>query len=212
MKNPPYKIIAFTGRLQHGKTACAQVLEAHGYKRLRFAEPMKDMLVAMGLTRQQVEVDKEIPLAVLGGKTPRQALQTIGTQWGRDMIDVNLWAHATSTRIRAQLNEGKSVVIDDCRFENEAIMLKAMGAVIVRVERDALMPCPSRWTRVLRFFGLRKEHASEAGFSRSYVDITIKNNGDLKDLDARVHAIMNGEYARVAEVYDAAVELRASAA
>jgi hypothetical protein len=103
-------------------------------------------------------------------------------------------------------------VIDDCRFENEAIMLKAMGAVIVRVERDALMPRPSRWTRVLRFFGLRKEHASEAGFPSSYVDITIKNNGELKDLDARVYAIMNGEYARVAEVYDAAVELRASAA
>ena len=188
------------------------MLETKGFQRMRFAEPMKDMLVAMGLTRQQVEVDKELPVPMLGGKTTRHALQTIGTQWGRDMIDTNLWSNVTQARIRNAIVAGKNVVIDDCRFENEAIMLKTMGAVIVCVERDALMPHPTLWTRVLRFFGLKKEHASEAGIPGAYVDITIKNNGSLKDLEARVNAIMTGEYALVSEVYDAAVELRASAA
>jgi hypothetical protein len=173
---------------------------------------MKDMLVAMGLTRQQVEVDKEVPLHILGGKTTRHALQTIGTQWGRDMIDENLWANVTHARIRDLVVAGKNVVVDDCRFENEATMLKTMGAIIVRVERDALTPHPSLWTRVLRFFGLKKEHPSEAGIPDSYVDITIKNNGSLEELHARVDAIQRGEYAQVAAVYDAAVEFKARAA
>jgi hypothetical protein len=208
MKNPPYNLIVFAGRLQHGKTASAKILEKKGYTRMRFAQPMKDMLMALGLTQQQVEVDKSQPCELIGWRTPRHALQTLGTQWGRDMMHENIWVGITEARIKAELAKGNRVVIDDCRFDNEAEMLSRLGAIIVRVKRDALEPKRSTTDKLLFALGIKREHASEAGISDRFVDITIKNNGTLEDLTARVEAVADGSYFVSAQVYDAVLDLQ----
>jgi len=166
------------------------------------------MLVTMGLTRQQVETDKEIPCELLGGESPRRALQLLGTEFGR-ALHRDLWVRIAENKINELLAAGQNVVVDDCRFDNEAEMLSRLGAVIVRIERDELIPRKKWWAPLLFW---KKEHASEAGISDRYVDITIKNNGTLKELADRVTSVLDGTYHRVAGVYDAALELHAGAA
>ena len=211
MKNPPYNLIVFTAGLKSGKTAAAAVAERAGYQRVRFAAPLKDMLVTMGLTRQQVEVDKEIPCDLLGGATPRRALQLLGTEFGR-AIDESLWTRIAEYKIRDLLAAGKTVVVDDCRFDNEAEMLSRLGAVIVRIERDALKKKRSWFQSFLLLIGVKKIHASERGISDRHVDVTIKNNGTLQELKDRVTSVLNGSYFVSAQVYDAVLELQMKAA
>ena len=43
------------------------------------------MLYQLGLGEAHIEgALKEVPCELLGGKTPRYAMQTLGTEWGRD--------------------------------------------------------------------------------------------------------------------------------
>ncbi|WP_319413848.1 hypothetical protein [uncultured Cohaesibacter sp.] len=69
---------------------------------------------------------------ILCGKSPRHAMQTIGTEWGRNMIHPNLW---TSIWSRKAASVEGPVVVDDCRFLNEAQTVSAMGGLLVFVDR-----------------------------------------------------------------------------
>ena len=86
------------------------------------------MLLSFGLIREQLWGDeKETPLDFLGGKTPRQAMQTLGTEWGRNLIYDGIWLHAWE---RAFNKCSTPVVVDDLRFINEAEMIKRLGGKI----------------------------------------------------------------------------------
>jgi hypothetical protein len=126
-------IVAFTGLAGAGKsTAAMHLVNAHGFQRVRFAGPLKAMMAALGLTPDEIDGPlKEQPCALLGGKTPRWAMQSLGTEWGRDLIDSDLWIRAW----RAALPATGNVVVDDCRFPNEAAAVAAAGGIIVRVDR-----------------------------------------------------------------------------
>ena len=41
-----------------------------------------------------------------GGKTPRYLMQTLGTEWGRMMVDGDLWVELCCVRIRWALSQG----------------------------------------------------------------------------------------------------------
>lgn len=134
--NFPRVLIAFTGLAGSGKsTAAKHLVESLGYTRLRFAGPLKDMMRALGLTEAEIEGDrKEVPCDLLGGKTPRYAMQRLGTEFGRDMIASDLWIRAFNAAL-AKVPPGVPVVVDDCRFSNESDAIVAAGGVLVRVER-----------------------------------------------------------------------------
>lgn len=129
----PRQLIAFTGLAGSGKsTAALHLVNAHGFTRTRFAGPLKAMMTALGLSHAEIEGHlKERPCALLGGRTPRFAMQTIGTEWGRMTIDEDMWTNAW----RAALPAAGGVVVDDCRFDNEAAAVKAAGGFIVRIVR-----------------------------------------------------------------------------
>jgi hypothetical protein len=132
----PRTIVAFTGLAGSGKsTAAHHLVNRRGFVRVRFAGPLKAMMAALGLTHEQIEgSEKETPCSLLGGKTPRYAMQTIGTEWGRDIIDSQLWINAWNAAL-ANVPAGVPVVVDDCRFPNEAEAVTAAGGIIVRIER-----------------------------------------------------------------------------
>jgi hypothetical protein len=170
----PRPVVAFTGLAGSGKSTAAQYLvETQGFTRVRFAGPLKDMMRALGLTEREIEGDlKEESCALLGGKTPRFAMQTIGTEWGRDLIDGDLWIRAWRAAVDA-LPEGEPVVCDDCRFPNEAEAIKAIGGAIVRVERRGAG-------------GGASGHVSETYQIPALV--TIDNNTSIADFRTRVDA------------------------
>lgn len=130
----PRLIIGLSGRIGCGKSTIAEHLElAHGYHRHRMAGPLKAMMRCLGLDDRHIEGSlKEQPCDVLGGATPRYAMQTIGTEWGRDLIHKDLWANAWA----ATLPAAGDVVCEDVRFQNEAEAVRAAGGVVIRIERE----------------------------------------------------------------------------
>lgn len=174
-------IIALCGAAGAGKTTVAQHLVAtRGFTRLRFADPIKDMLRAMGL--HDAELDgglKETPTPLLCGHTPRHAMQTLGTEWGRDCVGAGLWVAVMAARLeRLALELAPAlpqVVVDDVRFPNELALLRDRGALVVRVDRPDAPGAGS--------------HASETHAARLAVDLVLPNTGSIDDLRRRAEAL-----------------------
>jgi hypothetical protein len=159
-------VIGFTGKMGCGKSTAAKMLQGFGFTRVRFAGPLKDMMACLGLTQDEIEGHlKEAPCELLGGKTPRFAMQTIGTEWGRETISRNLWIKAWRRRVDA-LKEYIPVVVDDVRFPNEAEAIKSAGGSIVRIVRGNLHVSSSHPSELMTFDA----------------DATITNNGTERDL------------------------------
>jgi hypothetical protein len=129
-------LIALTGLAGSGKSTVAQYLvEQHDFVRMKFAQGLKDMLRAIGLTDAHIEGHlKETPSTLLCGKTPREAMLTLGTEWGRDLIGQDLWCNILAQRVRDSTHP--CIVVDDCRFVNEARTIRALGGQVWKVVRD----------------------------------------------------------------------------
>ena len=162
-------IIGLTGLAESGKSSLGAFLERrYGFARLPMAAPLKNMLKAIGLTDAHVSgALKEVPCDLLQGRTPRHAMQTIGTEWGREMIGPEFWLGLWVNSAREWLASGVGVVCDDIRFDTEAEALKAIGGKIVKLERIGTK---------------QMGHASERGITPSLVDLTISNDSTLDDL------------------------------
>lgn len=136
-------LIAFCGKSGVGKsTAALHLVEKYGFHRVRLAGPLKAMMRALGLSDAEIEGDmKESPCDLLGGRSPRFAMQTIGTEWGREFICPDLWVNAWGQTADALLRKGERVVVDDCRFMNEAQAIWTRGGKLVMIERpNAALP------------------------------------------------------------------------
>lgn len=135
-------IIALTGYAGSGKSTVADYLiKKHGFTLIKFAGPLKQMMRALGLGEREIEGDlKEKPCALLGGKSPRQAMQLLGTEWGRDRIHPELWVNVAMAAAAAVLDQGGKVVIDDARFPNEIAAVRDMGGKVIRVSRPGVGP------------------------------------------------------------------------
>jgi len=166
-------IVGFAGKIGSGKTTAARhLIEKHGFERIRFAGPLKNMMFALGLTEAEVDGGlKEAPCDLLGGKTPRYAMQTIGTEWGREIIDDNLWIRAWRRAVD-KTQPGEWIVVDDVRFPNEAAEIKKMGGVLIRIDRAVCDAASS--------------HSSEAiAFE---CDFAFSNDGSIEDFKNRVES------------------------
>jgi len=131
--------------------------------------PMKAALAAIydaaGLTPAQIarRIDgegKRRPCVILGGRTPTEAMQTLGTEWGRQMIHPDLWANLWRYRAEAVMAAGRAVLNDSVRFDNERTHIHALGGVVVRL--------------IGRRGDLDATHASEAGVA---ADFEVWNGG-----------------------------------
>lgn len=180
---PTRRIVAFTGLAGSGKsTAAKHLIQNHGWKLTRFAGPLKAMMTALGLTYEEIEGSrKELPCELLGGKTPRWAMQSIGTEWGRNLIDPDLWIRAW----RAALPVRGNVVVDDCRFPNEAAAVRAAGGIIIRVARDGAVSSAAG-------------HSSEG--QEIEADFTIRNDRRMSEFLADVEYILTPHLQRSIQV------------
>lgn len=175
-------VIGLMGLAQSGKSTVAQYLEReHSFARVRFAGPLKAMCRAIGLSDREIEGEgKELPHPLLCGKTPRFAMQTLGTEWGRDIIGPDFWTGIWRESVFAALNEGaKGIVAEDCRFPNEAEAIRALGGKLWRIERAGLSA---------------RVHISEAAALGIPADRVFENNGAVADLLAACGAeVSHGE-------------------
>ena len=164
------KILALVGLAGSGKTTLATALESdYFWTRTRFAEPIKKMMHTL-LTYQGLDskiasrmVDgdlKETPTIYLNNRTPRHAMQTLGSEW-RDLIDRNLWIDIWK-RSLVGLPLNSKITVDDCRFLHEATAVRSMGGKILRITRPNILP---------------GSHISETEMNSIVPDFEIANNG-----------------------------------
>lgn len=158
-------LIGLSGLAGCGKTSLALALvKDHNFVRISFADPIRSMAVGLGLTLEQMKEHKNEPLDWLGGHTPREIMQSLGTEWGRRLVCDDVWVRVAKERIlRLWAGGAAGIVIDDCRFDNEAAMVKEMGGAVVQINRPGLQ---------------RMNHASEAGVSDRLIDAIFENDGD----------------------------------
>lgn len=170
------KVVALAGQAGSGKSTLADYLIGqHGYVRVKFAGPLKAMCRAMGMIDDQIEgALKEVPSPHLQGRSPRYVMQTLGTNWGRDCIGPDLWVGLWANTANDVLNHGGRVIADDCRFDNEADMVRALGGVVLEIRGRG---------------GIAGQHASEAGCD---ADVVLRNDGSIAELYDRADEVLFG--------------------
>ena len=108
----------------------------------------------------------------LCGKSVREALQTLGTEWGRKCIGSDIWINNwIKNHWEGAFYENTFCIIDDLRFPNELKKLKELGAYIIYVVRDAVETT---------------SHESEGQINQDDCDSVIYNNDTLFKLNTDV--------------------------
>jgi hypothetical protein len=133
----PPVLVAICGLAGSGKSTCAEFLVREwGYTNIKFASPIKEMLRALGLNDNHLEGGlKEIPTALLAGQSPRHAMQTLGTEWGREQMGLDFWVDIWRLSAAKIIGEGGKVVVDDCRFPNELRAIRFLNGQAVTIQR-----------------------------------------------------------------------------
>ena len=153
-----------------GKSTVAGMLR--GYKRLSFADPLRkfsaQILSSLGYNGLACLRDKKEEKITELGVSPRQMMQTLGTEWGRSCIHPDLWIMVAAGAVERQLKRGRNVVIDDVRFPNEAEMIRKLGGELWLVNRPGVV--------------YEGDHASEGALSDFQPDSLINNSGSFHQL------------------------------
>lgn len=181
------RLIGLHGRAGAGKdTVANQLYLEHNVGRMALAGPLKDMLITglrdVGVSRQVLD-DPRLKEQVLPaiGKSPRELMQTLGTEWGRTLVCDDLWLKIAEAHLHYFAKFLSAIVVTDVRFENEARWVRAKGGEIWHVLRKF----PSNVSAL---------HASEHGIEmHAGVDSVVMNDQGLEQLKDQVRLAFAGE-------------------
>lgn len=181
------KIIGIGGKLRSGKdTVADHLVSAHGFTKLGTSSP---------LLRAALVLDPVIPdfptvgtssrlsavvesIGYVEAKTHpevRRFLQVLGTDFGRNMVDPNVWVTMFEKEIRDTPGD---VVITGLRFPNEVDLITLMGGDTWYISREHEVE------------QLGTSHASENAVSRKDFRYSVSNLGTLRDLYYEVDNIL----------------------
>ncbi len=168
-------LIGIAGRARSGKDTVANfIIAAIGGYQYSFADPIRAMIAALGVDMSDPywQARKEEPIPALG-VSPRRMMQTLGTEWGRQLINPDLWLIMAHQRL---LLNGPGMVIADVRFDNEAAWVRKHGGRIIHVIRPD--------TKAV------EPHVSEGGVEMQDSDVMLLNNGTLEELQLSVRKLL----------------------
>lgn len=185
------KIIGFTGRAGTGKDTAVKALQlkyTDFFSRemplhYSFAGPLRRGISAM--LGSEIELMSHDPvqkneIVELYGVSPRTMLQTLGTEWGRNLINDEIWVIRAKEiwKETLQFNQDAIILISDCRFDNEAEAIQSMGGIVVELIRP-----DNPHTSAINSGGV-SNHVSENGVNPKLISHTITNSFSLmKDFE-----------------------------
>jgi len=110
--------------------------------------------------------------------TPRHAMQTLGTEWGRHCYP-DVWIDYLLRKAAEDSNEGAFSIVTDVRFPNELEALVSRGMPVIRVTRPGVSITESK-------------HSSENALSDINPAVYfahVENAGTLAELEAQAKGI-----------------------
>ena len=139
-------IIGVTGKKFNGKDTLGKYLFKYGYKRLAFADPLKDVLRdVFHFNDEQLYGEDKEKIDPYWKVSPRTIMQFVGTDLFRHQMkkvlpDVgnNIWIEVIKRQILEmwKTNPDQKIVLTDLRFPNEIALIKEFGGIIIRVKRN----------------------------------------------------------------------------
>lgn len=169
------RIIGLAGAAQSGKDTAGAMLGGFGYKRLAFADALKDLAISLdpefeyggkpwSLTRLVElygweDVKRYVPAS-------RIYLQHKGAELRRE--DPEHWIK----KVFAQVHPGGQYVICDVRYPNEVAAILAAGGIVAQVQRPGLAAV--------------NEHISETALEGFEFNSILRNTSTMAVLRRRV--------------------------
>lgn len=144
------KIIAFSGKKQSGKTTAVLGLEKKLINTIphaiNFADGLKKIVaMCFGATSIEMETDEGKNTLLPCGKTVREVLQIVGTDWFRHLDPlcwVRAYKKAVDDNMPIKVGQWKStgqrdalVITSDVRFPNEVECVQDLGGHVIRFLR-----------------------------------------------------------------------------
>lgn len=182
--NTTAPLLGLIGKKRSGKdTFAATLVEDLGYVRVAFADPLKEVALAINPI---VDVDLGAPeyladiVAAHGWEDAkgygdvRRFLQELGV--AIRTLDPDFWLNIAKARIEA-LDSETPVVITDVRFPNEAEAVVELGGDVVRIVRPSIVSTDT--------------HASETALDDYPEMVSIMNEGTLSELADAAYFVHN---------------------
>lgn len=172
-------IIGLSHKRCRGKDTTADYLcYRYNFHKVAFADALKEAArTIFGLSQEQLYGELKQSRDPFWNRTPRELLQLLGTEAGRNIFGDDIWIKALYRKISA--HPERSFVIPDARFLNEVEAIKSWGGYCIRIDRN------------IPFDPLIDNHPSETELD-GYEDwdYTIDNNGTIQDLTSHVDYIL----------------------
>lgn len=195
-------LIGIIGNIGSGKSTVSEYLvNNYNYEEYSFASPIKNIAINMGFDYNQVygsQINK-LEINKYWGISGREFMQKIGTEFGRNIIhDIlpnmnigksnSLWVKIFEIKYEnhVKTNNNKSVVVSDCRFENEIQSIRDRGGYIIKIVRDKATPVANEKKIDDKIYN----HSSEMHISNLYYDSVINNNTTKDDLFESIDCIL----------------------
>jgi hypothetical protein len=197
-------LIGLVGFIGSGKGTVGDMLhQEYGFDKMSFAQSLKDAASSIfrwdrsllegdtAISREWREQPDKFWSEVMGRNfTPREALQKLGTEAGRQVFHPDLWIKSLQKAIQ---DANKPTVITDVRFKNELDFIHDNGGVIIHVRRGYLPDWYTTATKAnngdvkayteMKLSGI---HESEWSWIGNKIDYTILNDQDLEHLKLSV--------------------------
>jgi len=191
-------IIGICGLIGSGKGTVADVLVDHGFKKVSFADKLKDgVSTIFGWDRAMLEGDTdesrtwreqrddfwsaETEMEV----TPRLVLQLFGTDCLRNGFHDGVWV---SLLKKHMLDNPGNYVIPDVRFRNEQNMIRELGGEIWRVQRGDIpewygcaMLDNTTGSDLMEEYDVHPSEYKWIDMNNKF-DVTLYNEGTIEDL------------------------------
>lgn len=167
------RLIGLAGLARTGKDTTARRLETHGFGIDWFAAPIRKAVAdTLGVSLPELEQIKDSPIGWLDGVTPRRMMQTLGKEWGCDMIHPQIWIKSLFNRI----DPVRAMVIADVRDDFEAEAVRARDGLVVHIARPGVKKVET--------------HITESGVTFVPGDAKILNDGSLFYLFRQVDSLV----------------------
>lgn len=180
-------LVCFSGFKGSGKTTAASVFaEELGFRKIAFADKLRDMLYALNPIVAGVGRMNDDPTYVQDvidqygwdgyketkyGPEIRRLIQRMGTEAGRGVLGESIWVDSTLSQY-----DGRDTVIHDGRFYNEFDAVRDFGGMVIRIENPNITPDLS--------------HSSESeAVDYPHFDCVLQNDGTEEEFLFKVRSL-----------------------